>query len=76
MPDCIKSFTEVQGDDYYKWISRQEISDVMKKVYESSGSGASWPESKLICKGEVLRRVKKRGVDELPALASPLAEKE
>jgi len=46
MSDCIKSFTKVQGDDYYIRISWQEISNVVKKValYESSGSGASWPE--------------------------------
>ena len=65
MSDCVKSFAEIQDNDYYKWIGWQAISDGMKKVYQSSSSETSWTEGKLVCKVEVVRS-SERGVEELP----------
>ena len=32
MSNCIEGLTEIQGDDQYKWVRRQKISDGMKEL--------------------------------------------
>jgi len=34
MSNCVEGLTEIQGDDQYKWVRRQKISDGME-IYKS-----------------------------------------
>ena len=35
MSNCIEGLTDIQGDDQYKWVRRQKVSDGMKEIYKS-----------------------------------------
>jgi len=65
MSNGVEGLTEIQRDDQYIRVAREQFRNRLENGDKSSGRGSSWTESILISTAQLGRRLKNCWIDEI-----------